>query len=701
MKRAVILLLMTTLTPVRPTAAQNGGSTPQPPLARQIPSESVTHGDKRTDNYAWLKEKSNPEVAAYLEAENAYANAIMKPTEGLQAALYKEMVGHIKETDTSVPYREGGFFYYTRTQEGKQYPIYCRKAGSVEAPEQVILDVNQLAVGEKFMALGAVAVSDDGHLLAYSTDNTGFRQYRLHVKDLRSGQLLPDTAEKTGSVAWAADNATLFYTVEDPAKRQYRLYRHRLGASGPDALIYEETDERFSIGVQRTRSREYLLLSSGSHTTSEYRYLAAAQPGGEWKIIAPRVQDHEYDVDHHGGEFLIRTNDKGRNFRVVTAPVSAPGPENWKELVPYRPAVMIADMDVFADYYVLSEREDGLQHLRVTNFRTGQSRRVEFPEPAYAVFAAQNRVYDTRMFRYAYQSLVTPASTYDYDMASGESKLLKRIEVPGYDSTKYQSERLWATAADGTRIPISIVYRKDFPRDGSRPLFLGGYGSYGMALPVTFSSNALSLLDRGFAFAIAHIRGGGEMGKPWHDDGRMFHKKNTFTDFIACAEFLIQQKYTSANRLVIQGGSAGGLLMGAVVNLRPDLFRIVIAKVPFVDVLNTMLDASLPLTVGEYEEWGNPNKKEDYEYIKSYSPYDNLTAKAYPTMLVKTSFNDSQVMYHEPAKYVARLRTLKTDKNVLLLKTNMAAGHGGASGRYDYLHEIAWDYAFILGQMGE
>jgi len=692
---------------------------PQPPVAQKVPKVDLIHGDRRVDNYFWLREKSNPDVKAYLDAENAYTDAIMKPTERLQEALYKEMVGHIKETDLSVPFPENGYFYYSRTEQGKQYPTWCRKKGSLDATEEIVLDLNELAKGEKFLGLGVLAVSDDGNLLAYSTDNTGFRQYTLRVKDLRSGQLLPDRVEKTGSVAWADDNATLFYTVEDAAKRQYRLYRHRLGAPGPEAgsspptsngsgaqgavqddLVYEEKDERFNIHVERSRSKAYLLLASGSHTTSEWRYLPAGEPIGEWRVIVPREQDREYEVDHHGDQFFIRINDTGRNFRLVAAPLRDPRKENWKELVAHRSDVMLTGIEMFADYYVLLEREDGLPRIQVTDFRTGESHSVTFPEPVYAAFPAENHEYNTSLFRYSYQSLVTPNSVYDYDVGTRESKLLKRVEVPGYDSTQYRSERLWARAQDGTRIPISLVYRRDFERDGSRPCLLTGYGSYGFPFPVTFNSARLSLLDRGFAFAIAHIRGGGEMGKAWHDQGRMMNKKNTFTDFIAAAETLLAEHITSPDRLVITGGSAGGLLMGAVTNLRPDLFKAVVSLVPFVDVVNTMLDASLPLTVPEYEEWGNPQKKDEYDYIKTYCPYTNLASKPYPSLLVKTSFNDSQVMYWEPAKYVAKLRTLKTDGNPLLLKVNMAAGHGGASGRYDHLHETAFEYAFMLWQVG-
>jgi len=674
---------------------------PHPPVAKKVAKADMLHGERRVDDYYWLREKTNPEVIAYLQAENAYTAAGMKPTEAFQEALYKEMLGRIKQTDLSVPYRYRGYFYYSRTEEGKQYPIHCRKKGSLDAPEQVALDLNELAKGQKFMALGAYAVSDDGNLLAYSTDNTGFRQYTLRVKDLRTGEGLAESIEKTHAAAWAADNRTLFYTVEDAAKRPYRLYRHRLGSRGPDDLVYEEKDEMFSISVHRTRSGAYLLLRSASHTASEVRYLPAAEPEGAWKLIAPREPMREYDVDHHGDRFYIRTNDKGRNFRLVSAPVSDPRTENWKEVVPHRSDVMLEGVEFFARHYVLRERENGLPHLRVTDLRTGQSHRIEFPEPAYAVFPGDNREFDTAAFRFNYQSLVTPPSVFDFDTEKRERKLLKQTEVlGGYDPSQYQSERIDAAAADGTRIPISVVYKKGFKRDGTAPMLLTGYGSYGISSPPTFSSSRLSLLDRGMVFAIAHIRGGGEMGKAWHDQGRMMHKKNTFTDFIAAAEFLIAQRFTSKDRLVIQGGSAGGLLMGAVTNMRPDLFHAVVALVPFVDVINTMSDPSLPLTVGEFEEWGNPQKKAEYDYMRSYSPYDNLEKKAYPAMLVRTSLNDSQVMYWEPAKYVARLRALKTDSNVLLFKINMAAGHGGASGRYDFLRELAFDYAFMLAQVG-
>jgi oligopeptidase B len=700
-KPFILLVLMTTPLIDSTLRAERSSALPSPPVAKKVPKVDVVHGDRRVDDYFWMRDKKNPDVAAYLEAENAYTDAVMKPTLALQEALYKEMLGRIKETDVNVPFKKGAFWYYSRTEQGRQYPIYCRKPGSLEAAEQVTLDLNALAEGRKFMSLGSYAVSDDATLLAYSTDDVGFRQYTLYVKDLRTGDVVEKVAEKVGSVAWAADDKTLFYTVEEEStKRQYQVYRHALGTPAHD-LVYEEKDEAFNVGVGRTRSLRYVLMSLGSHTTSETRYLPADQPTGEWKLIAPRIAEQEYDVDHHGDFFYVRTNDKGRNFRLVKAPVTSPGRESWQEVVPHRPDVMLEGMDFFKRHYVLFERENGLPELKVVDLATGAAHRIAFPEPTYSAFPGANAEFDTTTFRYTYQSLVTPSSTFDYDVEAKTSKLVKQIEVlGGYDPGRYQSERVFATAKDGVKVPISVVYKKTLVKDAKAPLYLYGYGSYGFALPVTFSSNRLSLLDRGAVIAIAHIRGGGDMGKPWHDDGRMMKKKNTFTDFITCAEFLVGEKYGSRDRLVIEGGSAGGLLMGAVTNMRPDLFKAVVSKVPFVDVVNTMLDESLPLTVGEFEEWGNPKKKDDYEYIKSYCPYTNLDKKTYPAILVKTSFNDSQVMYWEPAKYVAKLRTLKTDRNPLILKTNMAAGHGGASGRYDALQEAAFDYAFILTQMG-
>jgi len=696
------VLLFSWLCNIPLRAADTTSSTPAPPVAKKIPRVTEINGRKLVDNYFWLREKNNPEVKAYLEGENAYTDVVMKPTEPLQKKLYDEMLGRIKETDVDVPYKDGGSFYYSRTEAGKQYQIRCRKKGSLDAPEEVLLDINEMANGQRFMSVAAYEVSDDGNLLAYTTDNTGFRQYTLAIKDLRTGKVLADRAEKVGSVVWANDNKTLFYSVEDSAKRQYRLYRHTLGDSGSDPLVYEEKDERFNVYAGKTRSKAYILLISGSHTTSEVRYLPADQPTAEWKVMEPRKQDVEYYPDHNGDFFYIRVNDTGRNFRLVKAPVSDPRSQNWQEVIPQRSNVMLDDADFFRNYYVLYERENGLPQIRVTDLNNGQTKRIAFPEPAYAAYPYINREYNTSKFRYTYQSFITAQSIFEYDMGSGSSTLLKQKEVPGgYDRNRYQVERIEAAASDGVKIPISVVHLKGAKLDGAGPLYLYGYGSYGAPMDIFFNSNIFSMVDRGVVVAVAHIRGGGEMGKAWHDAGRMMNKKTTFTDFISCAEYLVANGYGSKDKLVIEGRSAGGLLMGAVLNMRPDLFHAAIVGVPFVDVVNTMLDESLPLTVPEFEEWGNPKEKQAFDYMISYSPYDNIEDKPYPNILVKTSFNDSQVMYWEPAKYVAKMRATRTDHNLLILKTNLdPAGHGGASGRYDRLKEASFDYAFILTQMG-
>lgn len=698
MRKVGLLVLATVLT----LPADKFASPPVPPTAKRVPNVTEVNGHKLVDDYYWLRDRANPEVKAYLESENAYTDAVMKPTEPLQKQLYDEMLGRIKETDVEVPYKKGDYFYYTRTEAGKQYPIRCRRKGSMDAPEEVLLDVNELAKGQIFMSLGEFEVSDDGNLLAYSTDNTGFRQYVLAVKDLRTGKTLPDHAERVGSVAWANDNKTFFYTIEDAqTKRQYRMYRHTAGTTGADTLVYEEKDERFNVNVGKSRSKAYVFSVSASHTTSEARYVPADQPTAEWKVIEPRKQDVEYYPDHNGDFFYLRANDTGRNFRLVKAPVTDPRRANWQEVVPQRPDVMLRDVDFFKNYYVSYERQDGLPQIRVTDLQSGKSRRIEFPEPAYLSYGYINAEFDTNKIRYGYQSFVTPPSVFEYDVASGASVLLKQKEVPGYDRGRYQVERIYATAPDGVRVPISLVHLKGEKLDGKGALYLTGYGSYGYAYDINFNSNIFSMVDRGVTFSVAHIRGGGEMGKAWHDAGRMMNKRNTFTDFIASAEYLLAQGYGSKDRLVIEGRSAGGLLMGVVLNMRPDLFHAALVGVPFVDVINTMLDESLPLTVPEFEEWGNPKEKAAFDYMITYSPYDNIEAKAYPNMLVKTSFNDSQVMYWEPAKYVAKMRAVRTDHNTLLLKTNMSpAGHGGASGRYDRLKETAFDYAYFLTQMG-
>jgi len=684
-------------------ATDDSSPLPAPPVAKKLPKVTEINGHKLVDDYFWLRDKKNPEVKAYLEAENVYTDAVMKPTEPLQKKLYDEMLSRIKETDVEVPYKEGNYFYYVRTEAGKQYPIRCRKKGSTDAPEEVVLDVNELAKGQTFMSLGAFSVSDDGNLLAYTTDNTGFRQFNLAVKDLRTGKALPDHAERVGSVVWANDNKSIFYTIEDETtKRQYRLYRHTVGTVGNDTLVYEEKDERFDVFAGKARSKAYIYLFSGSHTTTEARYIPADQPMAEWKVLEPRKQDVEYYADHNGDFFYIRVNDTGRNFRLVKAPISDPSRKNWQEIVPQRGDVMLDDIDFFKNYYVLYERERGLPQIRVCDLGTNQCRHIEFPEPAYVSYSYVNREFDTTKFRYGYQSFITPQSVFEYDMASGGSTLLKQKEVPGgYDRTRYQVERIYATASDGVKVPISVLHLKGAKLDGKGPIYLTGYGSYGIPYDIGFNSNLFSMVDRGVVAAVAHIRGGGEMGKAWHDDGRMMHKKNTFSDFIACAEYLVAQGYGSKDRLAIEGRSAGGLLMGAVVNMRPDLFHAALVGVPFVDVMNTMLDESLPLTVTEFEEWGNPKEKPAFEYMVTYSPYDNIENKTYPNILVRTSFNDSQVMYWEPAKYVAKMRALRKDHNLLILKTKMdPGGHGGASGRYDRLRDNAFDYAFFLTQMG-
>ncbi|HEX6903762.1 MAG TPA: S9 family peptidase [Thermoanaerobaculia bacterium] len=674
----------------------------QPPVAKKVPHATQIHGETLTDDYYWLRNKGTPEVEAYLNAELAYAKDFMKPTEALQQKLYDEMLSRVQQTDIDVPYLERGYYYYTRTEEGKQYQIYCRKKGSLEAPEEVILDVNQLAEGKAYMGVGRRAVSPDGNLLAYHSDETGFRQYTLHVKDLRTGKLGPEAIPRVTSFEWAEDGKTLIYAVEHPqTKRSYQVFRHVLGEAKDD-LLYEEKDERFDVYVSKSRDLQVLFIQSGSHTTSEVRYLPSDRPTAEMKLIAAREQDHQYEVDHRPGEFWIRTNDKGRNFRLVVADEKDPSRAKWREIVPHRDNVMLEGMDLFQSFYVVFEREAGVPQVRVTELPSGKTHRIDFPEPAYIVFPNANREFDAKLYRISYQSPIVPQSIYDYDPVRRERKLLKQVAVlGGFDPSRYRVEITQATAPDGVRVPMWLLYRKDLQRDGKNPVLLSAYGSYGSPSGASFNSSIFSLVDRGVIFSTAYIRGGGELGKKWHDDGRMLKKKNTFTDFIAAAEHLIASKYTSKDRLAITGGSAGGLLMGAVTNMRPDLFKVVISYVPFVDVINTMLDPTLPLTVGEFEEWGNPKIEAEYRYMKSYSPYDNLEAKAYPTLLVKSSYNDSQVMYWEPAKYVARMRAVKKDSNPLIFYINMdPAGHGGRSGRYNRLRETAFDYAFLLWQLG-
>ncbi len=676
----------------------------EPPFAALVPKTTVLHGETLEDPYFWLREKENPAVRAYLQAENEYADAATSHLNGLARSLYDEMLARIQEDDTSAPYRLRGYEHWVRTVKGEQYPVYHRRRLGNEGtpnPAETTLDVNELGAGRPFMSLGAYAMSDDGRLLAYSTDGTGFRQYTLQVKNLATGVLWSRAFEKVVSVAWAGDSETLFFTEEDHAKRAARLYRIRIFSEAAPVLVFEEKDERFSLEISRSRSGAFLFLVTASHTTAEVRSLEASRPEGAFKLVAPRRQDHEYELDHQGDRFLIRTNDRGRNFRLVEAPVAAPDEGNWREIVPHREDAMLEAALVFEHDIVLCERSGGLPGFRSLNRQGKVGVEALFDEPTYAALPQDNREYESSTFRYTYQSLVTPPSVFDLDLTTGESTLVKQVKVLGsFNRDDYLSEWTAALAEDGTRIPISLVRRRDTPVDGSAPMHLLGYGSYGFPYPVSFVSQRLCLLDRGFVVALAHVRGGGEMGKPWHDAGRMAAKVNTFTDFISCARSLIERGYTSSSKLVIEGGSAGGLLMGAVTNLRPDLMKAVVAKVPFVDVINSMLDEDLPLTVGEFEEWGNPKVLEDFRAMRAYCPYSNLEKKAYPAILLRNSFNDSQVMYWEAAKYAARLRTLKTNDAPLLLRTLMEAGHGGASGRYDALRETASDYAFILWQVG-
>ncbi len=672
-----------------------------PPVAKIVPVSTTLFGDTRTDPYAWLRDRNDPDTLKYLEAENAYTKEMTKSTEELQAKLYAEMLGRIKQTDLSVPVKRDEYFYYSRTEEGKQYAIYCRKKGSLEAPEEILLDGNILGEGKPYFRVGNFAVSPSHRLLAYSVDFEGDETYTIRVKDLDTGALLPDEIPNTYySLEWANDNRTFFYTTLDAAKRPHQVYRHTLGEQ-ENPLIYHEEDQRYTLEVEKTSSRNFILINIGSSLTSEVRFVSADSPYEPFQTVLPRVQEVEYDLTHHGDSFYIRTNDNAKTFRVVRAPVSDSSRPNWQDFLPKRDRVTVESVHAFRDYLAIEERDRGLSQIRIHHFPECEQHTIEFPEPVYSAGLGANAEFETQVVRFHYTSLVTPACVFDYDMQTRQRELKKQQEVlGGYDPAQYQSERVYAQAPDGTEVPISVVYKKGFERNGSTPLLLYGYGAYGISIDPTFSSDRLSLLDRGMVYAIAHIRGGGDLGKPWHEDGRMLVKKNTFTDFIAAAEYLIAQKYTSSDRLAIMGGSAGGLLMGAVTNLRPDLFDVVVANVPFVDALNTELDASLPLTVGEWEEWGNPSQKEYYDYIKSYAPYENVEAKSYPKILVTAGLNDPRVSYWEPAKWVAKLRALKKDDSLLLLKTQMGSGHFGASGRYERWKETAFNFAFILHALG-
>ena len=682
-------------------AAKENAVQQTPPIAAKRPYVHSLHGDDRPDPYFWLRDRENPEVMDYLKAENAYTEALMQHTEPLQTALYDEMLSRIQETDLSVPYRKGDYYYYSRTEEGKNYSIFCRKQGSLEAPEEVLLDQNQFADGKEYFALGVAQVSPNHELLAYSIDTTGAEVFTLQFLDLKTRQHYPESIPETAySFAWGNDGQTVFYTQVDEAHRPYKLFRHQLGSAiDTDVLIYHEPDDSFYLGVGKTRSEAYLLISLGSKITTEIHYLDANNPTGEFQVVRPRTTGVEYDVEHHTDTFYIATNENAINFKLMQAPTSNPIAENWREVLPHREDVLLEGVSAFANHLVIYERQGGLPKIRIRQLATGAEHYMAFSEPAYEVYESMNPDFHTTMLRYSYTSLTTPSSVYDYDLETRSQTLKKETPVlGGYDRTQYVSERLQAIAPDGSAIPLSLVYKKGVTRNGANPLYMTGYGSYGFSYPDSFSSTRLTLLDRGVVVAIAHIRGGSELGRKWYETGKFLQKKNTFTDFIACAEHLIEQGWTSPQHLAISGGSAGGLLMGAVLNLRPELFGAAIAHVPFVDVVTTILDTSLPLSVMEWEEWGNPNKVDFYDYMKSYSPYDNVAPQAYPALLITAGLNDPRVSYWEPAKWAARLRELNQGDRVLLLKTNLGAGHGGASGRYEQLKEIAFEFAFLLDQ---
>ncbi len=673
------------------------------PVATKKPKELTTHGDTRLDPYYWLNERENPEVIDYLTAENQYLDTMLSHSKGFQEKLYNELVGRIKQTDMSVPYKENGYFYITRYEEGQEYAIHSRRKGTMDAAEEIMLDVNQLAKGFDYYAVGGRSVSPDNKLLVYGEDTLSRRIYTLRIKDLTTGEMLPDIIPNTGgSATWAEDNKTIFYTSKDTTLRDYKIWKHRIGTpASSDKVVYEEKDETFGAFVYKTKSKKYIVIGSYSTVSQEFQYMDAANPDGQLKIFQPRKRGLEYSIEHFNDIWYVRTNKDAKNFRLMKTPVTATSEDNWTEVIGNRDDVLLEGMDVFKDYLVLSERKAGITQLRVmpTN---GKEHYIEFGEKAYVAFSSTNPEFDTDILRLNYQSLTTPNTTYDYNMKSKEKTMLKQQEVlGGFDAGDYRSERVMAKVRDGVEVPVSIVYHKDTPIDGTSPCLLYGYGSYGASMDPNFSASRLSLLNRGFVFAIAHIRGGEEMGRQWYEDGKLLKKKNTFNDFIDCGKFLTDNKYADPKKLFAMGGSAGGLLMGAVVNMAPDMWAGIVAAVPFVDVVTTMLDESIPLTTGEFDEWGNPKEKESYDYMMTYSPYDNVEAKNYPPMLVTTGLHDSQVQYWEPAKWVARLREMKTDKNPLLLHTNMDAGHGGASGRFRQFKEIALEYAFLLDLAGK
>ena len=687
------------------SSAVSSQVTMKPPVAKKEPKVLKIHGYELVDNYAWLRDRNtekNPEIIKYLEAENAYTEAHMGQHKAFADNLYQEMLGRIKQTDLSVPVKMGEYWYFNKTEEGKQYPTYLRSKTRDGKDAEVLLDQNEMAKGFKYFAIGTFEPSDDGNILAYSTDTTGYRQYTLQFKDLRTGKVLPDKIDRVTSTEWSPDGKYLFYSQEDPvSKRDDKIFRHTVGTD-KDELIYEEKDVLFTSSISRSRDKKMFFINSGAATMNEIRYLPAEDPLGGWKVISPRREAHEYVATFDNGDFYITTNKDAENFKVVRAPMNDPSEKNWTDYIPHNPAIKIEGISFFKNYAVVSELENGLEYLKVMDTKSRKAAaRIETPESVYTMGLTSNAEYETPFVRYNYSSMITPNSTYEYYFANRKSELVKQQEIPsGYDKALYETTRVWAAARDGVKVPVSIVMKKGTKLDGKSPMLLYAYGSYGASMTPNFSTNRLSLVDRGMIYAIAHIRGGSELGEKWRQEGRMFKKMNTFNDFVDSAKWLIANKYTSSDRLVIQGGSAGGLLMGAVVNQSPETFKAAIVQVPFVDVMNTMLDETLPLTTGEWIEWGNPNEKKAWDYMIQYSPYENIKAQNYPNMLVEISLNDSQVPYWEGAKFVARLREFKKNDSVILLKTNMGAGHGGSSGRYDRLKEIAFEYAYALSQVG-
>ena len=675
----------------------------EPPVAEKIPKELTIHGDTRVDNYFWLNQRDNPKVVDYLTAENEYKEAMLKHTEEFQEKLFQEIIGRIKQTDMSVPYKRSGYFYYTRYEEGGEYPIYCRKKGSLDADEEILLNVNTMAEGHDYYSVAGFSVSSNNNLIAFGVDTVSRRRYTLYFKNLTTGEVLVDEIPNTsGRAAWANDNKTVFYALKDETLRPFKIFKHVLGSdAAEDQEIYHESDNTYTTSVYKSKSKQYLMIGSYSTLSSEFRFLDANTPDGEFQVLHPREGDLLYSADHYQDHFYIQTNYEAKNFRLMKTLIDKTGKDNWVEVIAHREDILLEGFEIFQNYLVLNERKNGLPNLRIISWADNSEHYLDFGEEAYTAYISTNPEFETDWLRYGYTSMTTPNSTYDYHMPTKEKKLLKQQEVLGdFDPANYYTERLYAEARDGVKVPISLVYRKGLEKDGKNPLLLYGYGSYGASMSASFSSVRLSLLDRGFVYAIAHIRGGQEMGRYWYEDGKLLKKKNTFTDFIDCAEYLIAEKFTNPDKLFTMGASAGGLLMGAVVNMRPDLWKGVVAGVPWVDVITTMLDDSIPLTSGEWDEWGNPADKEYYDYMLSYSPYDQVTAMAYPAMLVTTGLHDSQVQYWEPAKWVAKLRALKTDDNLLLLHTNMDAGHGGQSGRFRRYRETAMEYAFIFDLIG-